>query len=72
MYSLDNAMDLDELDIWMDRTEEALGCASSFGLRTQDRWFFAGAYSGVDHFHQDMTQEPVIESSEEQEPDLEL
>ena len=27
---------------------------------------------GVDHFHQDMTQEPVIESSEEQEPDLEL
>ena len=25
MYSLDNAMDLDELDIWMDRTEEALG-----------------------------------------------
>ena len=27
---------------------------------------------GVDHFHQDMTQEPGIESSEEQEPDLEL
>lgn len=25
MYSLDNAMDLDELDAWMDRTEEALG-----------------------------------------------
>ncbi|MSS89057.1 DUF4314 domain-containing protein [Eisenbergiella tayi] len=27
---------------------------------------------GVDHFHRDMTQEPVMESSEEQEPDLEL
>ena len=27
---------------------------------------------GVDHFHRDMTQEPVLESSEEQEPDLEL
>ena len=27
---------------------------------------------GVDHFHQDMTQDPVIQSSEEQEPDLEL
>jgi len=25
MYSLDNAMDLDELDAWMDRTVEALG-----------------------------------------------
>lgn len=25
MYSLDNAMDLDELDAWMDRTETALG-----------------------------------------------
>ena len=25
MYSLDNAMDLNELDAWMDRTEEALG-----------------------------------------------
>ena len=25
MYSLDNAMDLDELDAWMDRVEEALG-----------------------------------------------
>lgn len=25
MYSLDNAMDLDELDAWMQRTEEALG-----------------------------------------------
>ncbi len=25
MYSLDNAMDLNKLDAWMDRTEEALG-----------------------------------------------
>ena len=25
MYSLDNAMDLNELDAWIDRTEEALG-----------------------------------------------
>lgn len=27
---------------------------------------------GVDHFHKDMTQEPVMENSEEEEPDLEL
>ena len=31
----------------------------------------ANIYAHLD-FHQDMTQEPVIESSEEQEPDLEL
>lgn len=27
---------------------------------------------GVDHFHKDMTQEPVMENIEEEEPDLEL
>lgn len=50
-------------------------CESSHNGQIHCHWENGSSLAlipGVDHFHQDMTQEPVIESSEEQEPDLEL
>ena len=55
--------------------EELLTQADDNGLIVKEKYLLAntGRIKGNRiAIHQDMTQEPVIESSEEQEPDLEL